>query len=107
MAKYLFQGSYIGEGLKGLIKEGGSKRVEAAHQLFGSMGGKLESFYFAFGEDDLIVIFDVPDNVSAATISIFLNSTGTAKGKVTVLLTPEEIDRVATKSLTYRAPGQP
>lgn len=107
MAKYLFQGSYIGEGLKGLIKEGGSKRVEAAHQLFGSMGGKLESFYFAFGEDDLIVIFDVPDNVSAAAISIFLNSTGTAKGKVTVLLTPEEIDRVATKSLTYRAPGQP
>ena len=93
--------------MKGLIKEGGSKRVEAAHQLFGSMGGKLESFYFAFGEDDLIVIFDVPDNVSAATISIFLNSTGTAKGKVTVLLTPEEIDRVATKSLTYRAPGQP
>ena len=107
MAKYLFQGSYIGEGLKGLLKEGGTKRIEAAQQLFSSLGGKLESFYFAFGEDDLIIIFELPDNVSAATFSLFINSTGTAKGKVTVLLMPEEIDKAVIKSPTYRAPGQP
>ena len=93
--------------MKGLLKEGGSKRIEAAHQLFGSLGGKLESFYFAFGEDGLIVIFEAPDNVTAAAVSLIINSTGTAKGKVTVLLTPEEIDKVVTKSPTYRAPGQP
>ena len=44
MPKYLFQGSYIGDGLKGLATEGGTPRVEAAKQLFGSLGGTLECF---------------------------------------------------------------
>jgi uncharacterized protein with GYD domain len=106
MGKYLFKGSYIGDGLKGLLKEGGSKRIEAARQLFEGLGGRLESFYFAFGDDDLIVIFEVPDNASAAAVSLVINSTGAARGSVMVLLTPEEIDAAASKSVTYRAPGQ-
>jgi len=107
MPKYLFQGSYIGDGLKGLATEGGTPRVEAAKQLFGSLGGTLECFYFAFGVEDLIVICDLPDNVSAAAFSLAINNTGKAKGRVTPLMTPEEMDQVVTKSPNYRAPGEP
>ena len=58
--------SYTGEGLKGLLKDGGTKRREVVvEQLAKSLGGKLEAFYYAFGDDDLFVIFDLPDNVSA------------------------------------------
>jgi uncharacterized protein with GYD domain len=107
MPKYLFQGSYIDEGLKGLATEGGTPRVEAARQLFGSLGGTLECFYFAFGVEDLVVICDLPDNVSAAAFSLAINNSGKAKGRVTPLLTPEEMDQVVTKSPQYRAPGEP
>lgn len=106
MPKYLFQGSYIDEGLKGLATEGGSPRVDAAKQLFGSLGGTLECFYFAFGAEDLIVICDLPDNVSAAAFSLAINNSGKARGRVTPLLTPAEMDQVVTKSPEYRAPGE-
>jgi uncharacterized protein with GYD domain len=104
--KYLFQGSYVDEGLQGLAAEGGTPRVEAARKLFGSLGGTLEGFYFAFGSDNLIVICDLPDNVSAAAFSLAINNTGKARGHVTPLLTPEEMDQVITKSPAYRAPGE-
>lgn len=105
MAKYLFQGSYIGEGLKGLIREGGTPRVEAAKKLFASLGGTLECFYFAFGTEDLVVICDLPDNVSALAFSIAINATGMAQGKVTVLATVEEVDAAVKKTPAYRPPG--
>src|SRR5579863_2044110 len=107
MPKFLFQGAYIGEGLQGLATEGGTPRVEAARQLFGSLGGTLESFYFAFGPDNLVVICDLPDNVSAAAFSLAINNTGKARGYVTPLLTPEEMDQATKKSPEYRAPGEP
>jgi len=104
--KYLFQGSYIGEGLKGLATEGGTPRVDAAKELFASLGGTLECFYFSFGAEDLLVICDLPDNESAAAFSLAINNTGKAKGRVTPLMTPEEMDRATTKSPQYRAPGE-
>ena len=106
MAKYLFQGSYIGEGLKGLLREGGTARVEAAKKLFASLGGTLDCFYFAFGTEDLVVICDLPDNLSAVAFSLAINATGMAQGRVTVLVTPEEMDAAVKKTPTYRAPGQ-
>jgi uncharacterized protein with GYD domain len=105
MPKYLIQANYVGEGLKGLLKEGGTSR-RAVEKLFGSVGGKVESFYYAFGDTDLFVVGDVPDNVSAAALSLVVNAAGTATAKVTVLLTPEEIDAAAKKTLAYRPPGQ-
>jgi uncharacterized protein with GYD domain len=104
--KYLFQGAYVGEGLKGLATEGGTPRVDAAKQLFASLGGTLECFYFAFGADDLIVICDLPDNQSAAAFSLAINNSGKARGRVTALLTPEDMDEATTKSPVYRAPGE-
>lgn len=105
MAKFMFQGSYIGEGLKGLAREGGTPRVDAAKKLFASLGGTLECFYFAFGAEDLVVICDLPDNVSALAFSLAINNSGMAKGRVTVLATPAEVDAAIKKSPTYRPPG--
>jgi uncharacterized protein with GYD domain len=104
--KYLIQANYVGEGLKGLLKEGGSSRRAAVEKLFGSVGGRVESFYYAFGDTDLFIIAEAPDNVSAAALTLTVNAAGTATAKVTVLLTAEEIDAAAKKTPSYRPPGQ-
>ncbi|HEC61683.1 MAG TPA: GYD domain-containing protein [bacterium] len=106
MPKYLFQGSYIGEGLKGLLQEGGSKRRETVEQAIKGMGGVLEGFYYAFGDDDVYAIVDLPDNVSTAALALLINSSGAVNIKTTVLLTPEEIDQATRKSIEYRPPGK-
>lgn len=106
MAKYLFQGSFTTEGLKGLIKAGGSSRREAADQLAKSLGGKLEAYYFAFGGSDFYVIMDVPDNVSSCSGALIVNASGAVNVKTIVLLTPEEIDQAVKKTVDYRPPGQ-
>ena len=106
MAKYLVEATYKSDGLKGLLAEGGTKRREAAAKAIKSAGGKVEAFYFAFGQSDAIVIVDLPDNVSAAAVSLAINASGAVTTKTTVLLTPGEIDEAAKKSVSYRAPGQ-
>ena len=106
MPKYLFHGSYTGEGVKGFLKEGGSKRKEATKQLVESLGGTLEAYYFAFGDNDFYVIVEVPDNLSAAAGSLVANASGTVNVKTVVLLTPEEIDKVTKITVDYRPPGQ-
>jgi uncharacterized protein with GYD domain len=106
MSKYLLHGSYTTDGLKGLLKEGGSKRREAADQTIKSLGGTLEAYYFGFGNDDFYAVVDLPDNVSATAASLVGNASGTIKVTVTVLLTPEEVDEATKKSVDYRAPGQ-
>ena len=106
MAKYLFQGSYTEEGLKGLLKEGGSKRREAAEHVIKSVGGTLESYYFAFGGNDFYVIVDMPDNVSTAALALTVNGSGAVNVKTVVLLTPEEVDKAVKKTVDYRPPGQ-
>ena len=106
MSKYLVQANYVGEGLKGLLKEGGSSRRAAVEKLFGSVGGKVEVFYYAFGDTDVFIIADMPDNVTAAALSLTVNASGAVTSKVTVLLTAEEIDAAVKKTPSYRAPGQ-
>jgi len=106
MPKYLIQANYVGEGLKGLLKEGGSSRRATIEKLLGSVGGRVEGFYYAFGDTDAFVIVDLPDNVTVAALSLTINATGAVSVKVTALLTPEEIDAAAKKTLAYRPPGQ-
>ena len=106
MAKHLVQANYIGEGVKGLLKEGGSSRRAAVEKMISAMGGSVESFYYAFGETDGYVIVDMPDNVSMAAMSLAAAATGVLTIKTTVLLTPEEIDEAVKKTPTYRPPGQ-
>jgi len=105
MAKYLIQANYSSEGLKGLLKEGGTSRRKVVDQLLASVGGKAESFYYAFGDTDAFVIIDVPDNVTAAAVALTVGASGAVSLKTTVLMTPAEVDQATKKSPAYRAPG--
>jgi len=106
MAKYLWAASYSTEGVKGVLKEGGSSRRDAIEKLVADLGGTLEAFYFGFGEDDVYVIADLPDNTAAAAVSLAVGGTGSVRIKTTVLLTPDEVDRAAHTTVGYRAPGK-
>ena len=106
MPKYLIEASYTLEGVKGLVKDGGSKRREAAEAAIKSVGGRIEAFYFAFGDPDAVVITDLPDNVSAAAASVAINASGAVSVKTIVLLTPEELDSAVKKTVNYRPPGR-
>ena len=105
MAKYLIQASYTSEGAKGLLKDGGSKRRQAAEQAIKNAGGRLEAFYFAFGDADAYVIVDAPDHASIAAASVAINASGSVHTKTVVLLSPEEIDQATKKNVAYTAPG--
>ena len=106
MPKYLFHSSYTEEGLKGVLKEGGSSRQKAVEQTIKGLGGTMEAFYYAFGDTDVFAIADLPDHVSSTALSFVINVAGTAKVKTTVLITPEEVDQATKKSVGYRPPGQ-
>jgi uncharacterized protein with GYD domain len=106
MSKYLFQASYTGEGLKGLLKEGGTSRRQAVEKTIEGLGGTLEAFYYAFGYTDVYAIAELPDNVSTAAFALIVNAAGTAKVNTIVLMTPEEVDQAVKKSVDYRPPGQ-
>jgi uncharacterized protein with GYD domain len=105
VAKYLFQATYTDQGLKGLLKDGGTKRKEVVEQATESLGGTMEAFYFCFGGADVLGIADLPDNVSASTFSLLITAAGGAKLKTTVLITPEEVDQAAKNVINYRPPG--
>ena len=83
MPKYLVRGSYSNDGLKGLLEEGGSKRREASEQAIKGLGGRLEAFYYAFGNDDFVIIADLPSNVDASALSLAANATGAVKSRMT------------------------
>ena len=105
MAKYMYVATYTASGAVGLQKDGGTKRRETIAALAKQMGGTLESFYYAFGSDDVYVVFDLPDNVTAAALSVAVGASGSVTGHVVVLLTPEEIDAATKKTVNYRKPG--
>jgi uncharacterized protein with GYD domain len=107
MPKYLLTGSYNSEGVKGLMAEGGTSRRTQAYAVVESLGGKIESFYYAFGSDDLYSIVDFPDVASALAAAGSVSSSGKVSAKLTPLITAEEMDAAAAKSKTaqYRAPG--
>ena len=109
MPKYLIHGSYTLDGIRGLIKQGGSSRKSHFDQNIRNLGGKVETFYFAFGGEDIYAIVDLPDNVSGAAISLALGAGGGFKANTIVLLTPEEVDQATEKvaKVGYRPPGQP
>lgn len=108
MPKYMVSGSYTTEGIKGVIKEGGSGRRKAVEAALHAVGGKVESIYYALGETDVFVVIEVPDNVSVAALAMAVGATGTVNIKTTALLTIEEIDQATKKvaSLAYRGAGQ-
>ncbi len=105
MPKYLFQASYTAEGVRGVLKEGGSSRRDHIAELTRGLGGTLESFYFAFGGTDAFVIAELPDNATAAAVSLAVSAGGAAGVTTHVLIPPEEMDEAARKTVNYRPPG--
>ena len=105
MAKYLIKGNYVGDGLKGLLAEGGTSRRDAAEAAMASVGGTLDCMYYAFGDTDIFGIADVPDEASAVAVSLLINATGAVAVGLTPLLEPEVIDEAAKKAPAYRPPG--
>jgi len=104
MAKYLIEATYSGDGLKGLQRDKASGRKEAVTRAVESLGGKVDAFYLALGDRDVLVIVDLPDLVSVTALSVGVSATGLVRSKTTPLLTVEEGDRALSKGFEYRAP---
>ena len=105
MPKYLFRSRHTPEGAKGLLKDGGTSRRAESERLVGSVGGKIECFYYAFGASDVFIIADLPANASAASVNLAVAASGAIDSETVVLLTPEEMDDATRKSAAYRPPG--
>jgi len=105
MPKYLVEARYTAEGAKGLLRDGGSGRRAAVAKTVESAGGKLEAIYFALGDVDVYIIIDLPDNISAAAVSLAANQSGFIASKTIVLMTPEEMDQATKKTIGFRPPG--
>ncbi|MBS1520382.1 MAG: GYD domain-containing protein [Bacteroidetes bacterium] len=105
MAKFLVKASYTPEGVKGLLRSGGTARRQAVEKTVSDMGGKLEAFYFAFGDADAYVIVSLPDNITAAALALNINTSLLVSVTSTALLDPEDVDAAVKMSVNYRAPG--
>jgi uncharacterized protein with GYD domain len=105
MAKYLWKVRYSVEGLNGVMKEGGTARMAAAGKLIESVGGSIESFYYAFGAEDAFVVADLPSAVACAAAAMTVSAAGGASVETVTLLTPAEVDEATKASTSYRKPG--
>ncbi|MFJ1707267.1 GYD domain-containing protein [Kitasatospora sp. NPDC088346] len=105
MPKYLIRASYTAEGARGLLAEGGTGRRAAVENVLRPLGGTLESMYFAFGEEDLYCILDLPDHVSMAAVSLTVRASGALRSSAVALLDPEEVDAAARRQVDFRSPG--
>jgi uncharacterized protein with GYD domain len=106
MAKYLVTASYTAEGARGLIKDGGSKRVKLVSDMLKAAGATVEAFYFALGEHDVFIIVDAPDHATVSAVALATNASGAVRLSTTVLLTPAEVDAAAKKTVNYTPPGR-
>jgi uncharacterized protein with GYD domain len=105
MPKFLVRGNYTQAGIQGLMKDGGAGRRAAVEKAVASLGGKVESFYFALGETDVYVIADLPDAIAASTVALAAAASGAVTLRTTQLLAPEDVDAAIKKTVKYRAPG--
>jgi uncharacterized protein with GYD domain len=104
--KYLWKVSYTKAGVRGVAKEGASSRRDAVRHAIESLGGELEAVYFAFGEADVYVIGELPDNQSAAALSLAANVSEGLTAETVVLMTPEEFDAATEKDVSFRPPAE-
>jgi uncharacterized protein with GYD domain len=105
MAKFLIQGSYTADGAKGLIKEGGTARKTAIQTALKGLGGTLDSFYYAFGTDDVVAICDLPDPINGLALSLAVNASGAVRISTTPLMSVEDVDAACKIAVSYRPAG--
>ncbi|MBR17366.1 MAG: GYD domain protein [Euryarchaeota archaeon] len=107
MPKFLYSGSYTAEGAAGVLKEGGTARRDEAQRIVESFGGTLEAYYWCYGQTDFFCIVDVPDKIKMTAFSLAVGASGVFNGKLTPLITVEEMDEIANTDLgDFRLPGQ-
>jgi uncharacterized protein with GYD domain len=107
MAKYAVLGGYTADAWSKMIDSPGD-RAAAVKKVAEALGGKLETFYWSFGDDDYLGIFDVPDDVSAAAFSVAVGSSGTLRNLRTIkLITLEEGRKVLEKAKAAKAAYSP
>ena len=104
MAKYLIRVRHTAAGLQGTVKEGFAAREAYMRGLVQSQGGKVEAWYHAYGEDDLIIIVEA-EPAAALAFSLAINQSGTVHLTITPLLTSAEVDEARGRLPQYRAPG--
>lgn len=105
MPKYLISANYTAEGMAGVREAGAKSRVDAVSTMIEAMGGRLESFYFAFGDTDVFAIAEAPDDEAVAAVSMAISSTGAVHTRTTKLLTVEQADEALRRTVNYRPPG--
>jgi uncharacterized protein with GYD domain len=105
MPKYLISANYTTTGLEGVRAAGAKSRVDAVSTMLEAMGGRLESFYFAFGDTDVFAVADVPDDEAAAAVAMTINSSGAVSIRTTKLLTPDQVDEALRRTVSYQPPG--
>ena len=106
MPKYLIQASYTAEGAKGMLRGGGSARRKAVDEVAAAVNGKIEAFYFCFGEYDAVILAEFPDHSAASAVALTVGASGAVRTKTTVLMSTEEVDNATKIQVSYRAPGQ-
>ena len=105
MAHYMFRAHYTQTGIQGLLKEGAASRVKTLTEVVANVGGRAESMYWAFGDEDFVMIAELPNNAAAAALATRVSATGTSGVSTTVLLTADEVDAARAIDVLYRAPG--
>jgi len=106
MPRFMIKASYNADGVKGLVKDGGTARRDAINKLVVSLGGQIEAFYFAYGADDAFVIVDLPDASTALAISLAVNASGVVRCNTMPLITAEDLDAARSRTVAYKVPGE-
>jgi uncharacterized protein with GYD domain len=105
MSRYMFIARYDSAGAKGVVSKGGTARAAVIEKLAADLGGRMETFDFAFGEDDVYTLVELPDNKAAAAVALAVNSTGLAHVRTVVLMSPEDVDAATKQTVNYTPPG--
>lgn len=105
MSRYMFIARYDSAGVKGVVSKGGTARAAVIEKLAADLGGRMETFDFAFGEDDVYTLVELPDNKAAAAVALAVNATGLAHVRTVVLMSPEDVDAATKQTVNYTPPG--
>jgi uncharacterized protein with GYD domain len=105
MPRYLLKIKYSVDGIAGVRKDGGSARAAVASKLLETVGGRLETFDFAFGDVDAYAVVEAPSNAAVAGAVTVVSAAGGATVETVVLITPAEMDEAVRGKAEYTKPG--
>ena len=105
MTKYMVHGTYTAAGLAGVLKDGGTGRAAAVKSLAESVGGSVESIYWAFGAEDFYITVVMPDAKAAAAVALTVGASGAVRVATSELMSVADLDEAVARKVNYRPPG--